>query len=743
VLSSAAGIGALTAGEPEVRDRDFYRTRVFPGRLPQQPHTRDKSLAQLPRGADQDLYNIAILVDDGTLVIDGVTDSDAIAARFYASHADDFDYLNINVASSFRRDVDPEAGFAFESNISNDVSGIGLPLFNIGQAIFPGVSRLKSILNMNDLGEYGRDPNEPLPGFLNAAGGVDILGQEAAHLVGAFVTADNADILGRSDAHWSFFFQSYGSTLEGNDWQNLGGGNWITVEPTKHYSQLDNYLWGFLSASEVTDPMFVLDDPVPDLNGTQWGKASLPVAGVRVNSVTQTPVTMANIIANEGARDPSSATSQKHYTMAWILVIPDSTTVWPEDLEKIDDFRWQWENEFFAVETNGIGRMSSELAPGPVSADFEARVVEGAAGLTVQFDNDSFGSITAFEWDFGDGDTSSERHPIHTYDRAGTYTVTLTVDGSSGPVVVSKADYIRVGSETTHWSDDFETDTGWVEDPSSDAITGNWIRTDPVLVEIAGLFGDDFIVATVQPEDDHTPTGKHCLVTGNSILGQPNGVNDVDGGTTIMVSPVIDLTAATAPVLSWWSWFSNNSGLEPGRDRLDVEVSDDGGVTWHLVRSQRSSHHAWQEDQVRLLDSIALTDAVRIRVRTADLPAGSIVEALVDDMRIFDVDAPVRAEGFQDGINGFALGRGRPNPFAAQTLIRFAIPEPGSRVVLKVYGVDGRLVRTLVNRHVEPGSHAVDWKGRDDAGRRVASGVYVVRLQTVEGDLTRKVFHVH
>lgn len=67
----------------------------------------------------------------------------------------------------------------------------------------------------------------------------------------------------------------------------------------------------------------------------------------------------------------------------------------------------------------------------PVTALFAAQAVEGVP-LNVQFNNQSTGPVAASSWDFGDGTTSSETSPLHTYAAGGTYTVTLTVMGSDG-----------------------------------------------------------------------------------------------------------------------------------------------------------------------------------------------------------------------------------------------------------------------------------------------------------------------
>jgi hypothetical protein len=69
----------------------------------------------------------------------------------------------------------------------------------------------------------------------------------------------------------------------------------------------------------------------------------------------------------------------------------------------------------------------------------------------------------------------------------------------------------------------------------------------------------------------------------------------------------------------------------------------------------------------------------------------------------------------------------QPNPLSSETKIAFRLPEAG-HVELKVYEVSGRLVRTLLNGDQEPGLHSAVWNGLDDAGRRVAAGVYFYKL---------------
>ncbi len=67
-----------------------------------------------------------------------------------------------------------------------------------------------------------------------------------------------------------------------------------------------------------------------------------------------------------------------------------------------------------------------------ISAAFTASTTSGCAPLTVNFTDQSSGPVTAWQWDFGDGSTASEQHPVHTYSTGGNYTVTLTTSNAYG-----------------------------------------------------------------------------------------------------------------------------------------------------------------------------------------------------------------------------------------------------------------------------------------------------------------------
>ncbi len=95
-------------------------------------------------------------------------------------------------------------------------------------------------------------------------------------------------------------------------------------------------------------------------------------------------------------------------------------------------------------------------------------------------------------------------------------------------------------------------------------------------------------------------------------------------------------------------------------------------------------------------------------------------------------DTPV--DGIEDAAGipeATYMGLGYPNPFQERMTVRFGLHSSGS-VEVRIYDVQGRLVRELVNEAVQAGHKHVVWDGRDNGGRHVATGMYFVRMRTPE-----------
>jgi len=198
-------------------------------------------------------------------------------------------------------------------------------------------------------------------------------------------------------------------------------------------------------------------------------------------------------------------------------------------------------------------------------------------------------------------------------------------DPPAGPTQVYSALAAALVDEV--FEDDIEVNLGWSSGaPGDDASTGIWERVNP-------------LGTAAQPEDDHTPGGTLCWVTGQGTGGSV-GENDVDDGTTTLTSAVFDASGLTDPYLSYWRWFSNNQNSAVD-DVFVIDISNNGGSTWTNLETLGpggpDAIGGWIRHTVRIADHVTPTNAIRLRFIASDLNDGSIVECAVDDVLIEDL----------------------------------------------------------------------------------------------------------
>jgi len=285
-------------------------------------------------------------------------DLPAMAAKFYQTHGDDYDQLVM--FSNFPFDLD--GAFAFELNIKNEIRGIGLEQFDFASD-FGSNGRLESFLTMNELAEF---PDDPDTVFFGTNSTVNILGQEAGHRWLSYVQfrdtngQNSSRLLGRDDSHWSFFFNSEASVMEGNQIDDLGSGDFQTTAATDRFSKLDQYIMGFRDPNQI-GPMFFVDN----VTGTTRTAASAPAIGITFRGTRQN-LTVNDIIATEGPRIPTVAASPKVFKQAFILLVQRGTSPSNADVAKLDRFRQRWQ-EFFAQATDGLGTADTSLTTVPLT----------------------------------------------------------------------------------------------------------------------------------------------------------------------------------------------------------------------------------------------------------------------------------------------------------------------------------------------------------------------------------------
>lgn len=279
--------------------------------------------------------------------------------------------------------------------------------------------------------------------------------------------------------------------------------------------------------------------------------------------------------------------------------------------------------------------------------------------------------------------------------------------------------------------DDLETAGAWTAgDPGDDATTGLWVRVDP-----------NGTIA--QPEDDHTAGGVTCWVTGQHLIGDGDGADDVDGGRTTLTSPVWDLTSYDQVQIRYWKWYSNDRGAAPAADWWDVQASNDGGTTWTSLEHTMASTAGWEAVTFDPVAMFGAAGQLRLRFVAADEGEGSLVEAAVDDIAIIAVAAATPVPD-DDGLvvrPATTLAQNAPNPFNPLTEIAFAMARAG-HATLRIYNAQGRLVRTLIDANLPAGLQTAIWDGLGDDARPAGSGVYLYRLVTDDDTLVRRMLLV-
>ena len=228
------------------------------------------------------------------------------------------------------------------------------------------------------------------------------------------------------------------------------------------------------------------------------------------------------------------------------------------------------------------------------------------------------------------------------------YAAGQTVGGTvfTDPGAAPGSGYAAIGADGTETLIrlDFEDPaTDWTVQNDSALETGAWEQADP----LGTLFG----TTPAQPEDDATngADAVMCFITQNGSVGGSVGEADVDGGPTMLISPVLDLDG-TDGTISYARWFFDS---ETG-DSLVTEISDDGGVSWVFVQETSGTNSTWELISFRVGDYVIPSAEVRIRFVANDGGTPSVVEAGIDNLQldIFACDVDEPCVGDIDGSNG-------------------------------------------------------------------------------------------
>jgi hypothetical protein len=615
---------------------------------------------------------VSTLGDDsyGLVMTQSVQNPMAIAQEFYKTYPDEFNV--ITVFTTFP-DGGSQESVAWYLGIRSSVSGVGAEPKNMGSWWGSGDGgQLHGFINMQYVGKYGKgldNPSNPIH---------SVMAQEFGHQWGTFVkyqdqTGQISDaLLGRDGAHWASTLNAQGSVMDGCEWVQTGDTKFLLKAKNYRYSELDQYIMGLRGSDEVAD--------FYRIKNAKYQGNSVNPAWPLPNGITITgereDVTIEQIIAAHGPRNPDYLTSPKDFRVAVVLVTkPDEdVSTLTGFIERLEAFRIGFEQTVNQM-SDGRMRVCTQISapcdspavglsnvsvtehegngdgvidPGEtVAVDFTVESTGYGDALDVTIDaqapNLETLSIITPHLDLGDigeGESVTSPEPM-------LIKIPPTV-GCGLQVVIP----VKLGTDGRTFPGEFRFEIGirsvvldtmdspddWTLNPygTDTAEAGAWEIADPKGVD-ALYTGVNLIT---QPGQDHSQDGINALVTGSEAGNI--GDHDVDEGVTSALSPVYDISSAKNPILSWYSWrfgydFNTIEGIAPvENDVLYVEASTDGGKTWIIIDADVSNEQKWVRKDVRISNVLPLTGQIQLRITMSDEDRQSLCEALIDDIQIWD-----------------------------------------------------------------------------------------------------------
>ncbi len=261
----------------------------------------------------------------------------------------------------------------------------------------------------------------------------------------------------------------------------------------------------------------------------------------------------------------------------------------------------------------------------PPLAAISADKTSGCGSLTVQFTDNSSGNPNKWTWDFGDGNTSSEENPQHTYNTPGTYSVTLEVENDFGDNTITETDLILVEEGV----------------PFSDQSVG---PLDNTFGDGGNFEGEQFLVFDVESA---------CVISSVKVYAQGSG------DRTVVVLDANDNTIHTKTIAipDGESIISLDFEMEPG---IEYRIGVNG--TPNLYRNNSDPSYPYELSGVlSITQSTASSDPFAFyyyfydwKVRKAGCDTEPNVTTEISDQEVRIYPNPVNDELKFEGLKGGA-----------------------------------------------------------------------------------------
>ncbi len=414
-----------------------------------------------------------------------------------------------------------------------------------------------------------------------------------------------------------------------------------------------------------------------------------------------------------GSYDPDGLPLIYHWISPEGIVLSDSTAVDPNFVSPIvvedTDFIFSlivFDGVLYSDPDQVVITVLNSVPP---TADFKGFPITGSVPLEVTFNDESYPDIISWEWDFGDGGTSVVQNPVHTYNTAGTFSVTLTVINIFGTDSITELDYITVAAvpldPPTNLTYDVNGSNVMIDwdAPASDAreviyykVYRNYDIIALVYVPTTSYYDMnlaygqyEYFVTAMYPEGESGPTNPITVdIINNTPVADAGPDQTVNEGVFVQLDGSGSYDPEGLPLTYLWT--------TPAEITLDDPTIVDPSFTAPWVTQD-------EVFPIELLvydgDSWSAPDTVFI----------TVIELM---------DTGDEQQSYET-----ALHASYPNPFNSSTTISFSLKD-NSHVEIVIYNVKGERVSTIMNENRDSGIHTFRWDGTD-----LSAGIYFVKLK--------------
>lgn len=253
-------------------------------------------------------------------------------------------------------------------------------------------------------------------------------------------------------------------------------------------------------------------------------------------------------------------------------------------------------------------------------------------------------------------------------------------------------------------------------------------------VNVFDLVADINLIYGIEPETTPTPPAPDQ----SAILEL--AYRDLSSGASDYMTVASELPAPVAGVQLEISY--DPSAVELGTPRLTednarfaLRSNDNGAGRMKVLLYHLSPFKTEELIQSGVADLVEIPITAKRNLDAGDKTVMRLTQALLStsnaaSISVTGIDVPLPT--------GFELSQNYPNPFNPSTTIEYSIGTSNAKVKLDIFNILGRHVKTMVDGYQPAGSYSIEWDATDDRGQRVATGVYLYRLQVDDAAKTKK-----